>query len=90
MSGVEHEQARTLAEIDQAEREAVAEAEQAILRVYEEMQPASLPALFQALEQPGVAVTDDRSLLRLALLGLLNSGRLSFADDERLAAAGER
>jgi hypothetical protein len=88
MGRLEEGQNRTLADVDRADREALEETKRAILRVYNETQPSSLPALMQALDASDIDALGDRSLLRLALLSLLNTRRLSFSDERPIAAAG--
>jgi hypothetical protein len=73
----------TLAERDQAIREAIAAAEQAVLRVVEEEQPTSLSELRAALERTDLNI--DRSLIRTAILRLLNAHRLRFAAGDAIA-----
>jgi len=84
MSANEHE--TPIEAREEADREAIAAAEQAVLDVFAQANPQSLQDLRRALADSQVSV--DRSLLRLAVWRLLNSNRLQLSDDRRLAAAG--
>jgi len=71
---------------DEADRAAIAAAVQIVLKIVAEQHPASLSALRDELARADLGEV-DRSLIRTAILRLLNAGGLSLAE-RPVAAAG--
>jgi len=81
MSTQEHES--SLEERDQARRHEIATAEQALLQIVEQQRPTSLSELRAALEDAHLEM--DSSLIRTALLRLLNANKLNLDDPTAVA-----
>jgi Uncharacterised protein family UPF0047 len=73
---------------EEADRKAIAAAEEAVLDVFQRTKPDSLQALRRELADAQLPPGVDRSLLRVAIWRLLGSNQLALTDDRRLAAAG--
>lgn len=84
MSADEHE--TPIEAQEEADREAIAAAEEAVLLVFNEKHPSSLQELRRELAEATLPAGVDRSLVRVAIWRLLNSDRLQLSDDRLLAA----
>jgi hypothetical protein len=84
--GDEHE--TPIAAQEEADRKAIAAAEETVLDVFRSTKPDSLQALRRELANARLPAGVDRSLLRVAIWRLLGSNQLALTDDRRLAGAG--
>ena len=83
-----HEQeVESLEELDAADREAIEAAEAAIMRVVTEQHPTTLSQLSDALAQAELGDV-DRSVIRAAILRLLNANLLDIGNGHQVPAAG--
>jgi hypothetical protein len=81
------ERVESLEELDTADREAIEAAEAAILHVIAEQHPTTLSQLSEALAQAQLGEV-DRSVIRAAILRLLNENRLEIGSGHQVPAGG--
>jgi hypothetical protein len=78
---------QSLEEFDAADRQQVEQAEEVILRVVAERHPSTVSDLSQ-LVRGELGEDVDNSLIRAAILRLLNENRLDIGNGHQIAAAG--
>lgn len=71
---------------EEADRRAIAAAEDVVLSVFHDKHPSSLQELRRELAETSLPSDVDRNLLRVAIWRLLNTDRLRLTDDRVLAA----
>jgi hypothetical protein len=83
--GIQENEAPSLDELDAADREEVERVEDVVLQVVQEEHPATVSEL--SLYVRARAGEIDNSVIRAAILRLLNENRLHLGHSERVAAA---